>query len=351
MHIPQIHTPGLTDNFSRTISYLRLSVTDRCNLRCMYCMPCTTEEGNEHLPIIKFLDHNDLLSYEEMLRIVRVAVSIGMSKLRLTGGEPFVRRGIIDFITELTNIEGLQQTRITTNGVLLKKNVDRLSQVGVRHLNISLDTLIREKFLSITGRDYFQDVVDGIEAACEAGFFIKLNVVAMKGVNDDEFAQFAALAIEKNIQVRFIEFMPVGLGSSWQKERYISSRDIRKLYLQDYAMTPEQANLIDGPARVYTIRDKEGRSGKLGFISPISHHFCNRCNRLRLTSEGRLRACLLRDIETDLRAVLRRGCTDEEIEAAIRETIRLKPMNHGIDIDAKVTDDPACSGQMSRIGG
>lgn len=341
----------LTDNFSRTISYLRLSVTDRCNLRCMYCMPCTSEEGNEHIPTIKYLDHADLLTYEEMLRIVQVAVSMGMNKLRLTGGEPFVRRGILNFIKELSAIKNLEQIRLTTNGVLLKENAEMLYQTGVRHLNISLDTLIREKFMSITGRDFYREVCAGIDAAEERGFRIKLNVVAMKGINDDEFKNFAQLALDRAIQVRFIEFMPIGQGSAWQKDRYIASKDIRENYLQEYTFTPLQRDKIDGPARVFTLADREGKSGTIGFISPLSHHFCSQCNRLRLTSEGRLRACLLRDFDTDLRKIIREGCSDQDIERAIRDTIRQKPENHGIGIDASNTNGPACLGQMSRIGG
>ncbi len=342
---------ALTDRFSRTISYLRLSITDRCNLRCLYCMPCIPADEKDGQQIIKYIDSQELLSYEEMFRIVRIAVSLGMTKIRLTGGEPLIRRGIMDFISRLSKLDGLKQIRLTTNGVLLGKYAATLLELGVNHLNISLDTLEREKFTAITGRDVFDTVFSGIEKAAEKGFFIKLNVVAMKGVNDDEFVRFARLAIDTGIHVRFIEFMPIGKDSGWKKDKYITAKDIRETYLQEYRFTPLAKNEIDGPARVYTITDSRGKKGKLGFISPISHHFCDQCNRLRLTSEGRLRACLLQDSDTDLKKILRAGCTDEEIEKAIRKTILNKPQNHGISENGNTPSQPVCQSHMSRIGG
>lgn len=340
----------LVDRFSRTISYLRLSVTDRCNLRCLYCMPCESTNEDIAIPPYKNLAAGELLTYEELERIVRIAVSLGMSKLRLTGGEPLLRRDIIKFIETISNINGLDQIRLTTNGVLLKENAKKLYKIGVRHLNISLDTLVPEKFTMVTGKNLFSKVIDGIDASILEGFRIKLNVVAMKTINDDEFLDFAAFAIEKNIQVRFIEFMPIGKGTNWHKNQYIKSEKIHEIVSRNYQLTPIANNRVDGPARMYTIQDKAGKEGRIGFISPISHHFCSKCNRLRLTSEGKLRACLLHDGDTDLKSIIRKGCSDKDIEDAIRETILFKPENHGINKNEDA-NQPACHAQMSRIGG
>ncbi len=333
--------PGeLVDMFSRTISYLRLSLTDRCNLRCVYCMP----EDDEHK--LQLLQHEELLSFEELLRIVKLVVGMGMNKLRLTGGEPLVRRGVMDFIRSLADIEGLDEIRLTTNGVLLHEKAEGLYDAGIRKLNISLDTMKPERFKKITGSDLFDQVWQGIETAGRLGFDVKINVVAMKGVNDDEFVDFARLAVEKPYQVRFIEFMPVGDHSTWNEASYISSTDLKKRIGRLGKLEQLPGCRMDGPARVYSITADDGSKGKIGFISPISHHFCDTCNRLRLTSAGRLRACLLHDREADLKMLLRGGAGDDEIRALIRQTILDKPKGHTL-----AEDQLKCSGQMSRIGG
>lgn len=341
----------LVDQFSRTISYLRLSLTDRCNLRCIYCMPEEDQDPDSQVKTGKFLQHSELLSYEELIRVVRLTVSQGMNKLRLTGGEPLVRKGILGFIHQLGQLEGLSEIRLTTNGVLLADYAERLYTEGVRHINVSLDTLVREKFTRITGRDYFTKVWDGLMAAKRLGFRIKLNVVAMKGVNDDEFQDFARLALEQPFQVRFIEFMPVGDKNSWQKEKFISSEEIKLLIAELGALTPFARSHGEGPARMYDFQGKDGGTGSIGFISPISHHFCDKCNRLRLTSEGKLRACLLSDRETDLKTLLRNGATDQELIDSIRQTIMNKPQGHTLQQDLLGRDQRTCSGRMSRIGG
>ncbi len=334
------NTGELVDRFSRTISYLRLSLTDRCNLRCIYCMPVDREGG------LQVLKHEDLLSYEELLRIVKLAVDMGMNKLRLTGGEPLVRRGVMDFITALSQIEGLDEIRLTTNGVLLHEKAAGLYDAGIRKLNISLDTLRPERFKEITGMDLFDQVWQGIETAAELGFNIKLNVVAMKGVNDDEFVDFARLAVEKAYQVRFIEFMPLGKNSTWDKSSYMTSDELKELIGTVGTLEPLPGRRMDGPARVYSLTTAGGLKGQVGFISPISHHFCDTCNRLRLTSAGKLRACLLHDREADLKTLLREGGTDDEIRGLIRQTILDKPKGHTL-----AEEQAGCVGQMSRIGG
>lgn len=330
----------LVDRFSRTISYLRLSLTDRCNLRCVYCMPVDREGG------LQILKHEDLLSYEELLRIVKLAVAMGMNKLRLTGGEPLVRKGVMNFITALSRIDGLDEIRLTTNGVLLHEKAAGLYDAGIRKLNISLDTLRPERFKEIAGVDLFDQVWQGIETAAELGFDIKLNLVAMKGVNDDEFVDFARLAVEKPYQVRFIEFMPVGKKSTWKKSAYITSDELIELIGSMGTLEALPGCRMDGPAKVYSLTTADGLKGQVGFISPISHHFCDTCNRLRLTSAGMLRACLLHDREADLKTLLRQGGTDDEIRGLIRQTILDKPKGHTL-----AEDQAICGGQMSRIGG
>lgn len=333
-------TADLVDSFSRTISYLRLSLTDRCNLHCRYCMPEDQTRG------LQVLQHDDLLTYEELLRIVNITVAMGMNKLRLTGGEPLVRKGVLDFITALAQIKGLEEIRLTTNGVLLHDKAESLYASGIRKLNISLDSMRAERFKAITGVDVFDKVWQGIETARRVGFDVKLNVVAMKGVNDDEFVDFAKLAVEKSFQVRFIEFMPVGSDSTWDQASYISSADLKKIISEVGTLVPLPGCRMDGPARVYLLTMENGKQGQVGFISPISHHFCDTCNRLRLTSAGRLRACLLHDREADLKGLLRGGATDDELRSLIRQTILDKPKGHTL-----ADDQARCSGQMSRIGG
>ena len=235
--------------------------------------------------------------------------------------------------------------------MLLKKNAKSLYNLGIRHLNISLDTLQEEKFVNITGKNKLKEVLDGIDTALQLGFRIKLNVVAMKGINDGEFLDFTKLALNKDVQVRFIEFMPIGKGSVWNKNFYISAADIHDHLTETYHLEVEPGRKNAGPARVFTVKDNEGLKGRVGFISPISHHFCDNCNRLRLTSEGKLRACLLHDGDTDLKAILRNGANDAEIEMAIRDTILFKPKGHTIDDGSKENIEPACRANMSRIGG
>jgi len=335
---------GLVDMFSRTISYLRLSLTDRCNLKCMYCV---TED--EKTGCLTKLSHDELLSYEELLRVVRVAVGMGISKLRLTGGEPLVRKNIMHFIEQLAEIDSLDDIRITTNGVLLEKYAEGLIAAGVNKINISLDTLKPVRFAQITGVDCFEKVWQGIEKARSFGFStVKLNMVVMRGINDDELLDFAEMSRQTELQIRFIEFMPIGTSSRWDTRTYISSDEIMERIRTMGELIPVSGGRADGPASVYRLG--EDARGKLGFISPISHHFCDRCNRLRLTSEGMLRACLLHDEETDLRSVLRRGGADAEIRETLLTVIRNKPKGH--QMEQRLKDHGSdCHGRMSRIGG
>ncbi len=335
---------SLCDSFARTISYLRLSLTDRCNLRCLYCV--TEEEANG---LLRKLRHADLLSYEEMLRVVRVAVGMGITKLRLTGGEPLARRNVLHFIKALGAIPGLSDIRLTTNGVFFAQMARQLFAAGVGKVNISLDSLKPERVARIAGVDCFAQVWRGVETALAVGFSpVKLNVVVMRGINDDELADFARLSQRLPLQVRFIEFMPMGNSSRWRQEMYLSTDAIKAAISPLGELLPLGRNCLDGPAQVFRLG--QDAVGSLGFISPISHHFCDNCNRLRLTSAGSLRSCLLHDEEIDLRAILRSGQDDAAISNAIRQAILNKPKGH--QLEERLRDAGGdCHGRMSRIGG
>ncbi|RPI74813.1 MAG: GTP 3',8-cyclase MoaA [Desulfobacteraceae bacterium] len=320
----------------RTINYLRLSITDRCNLRCIYCMP---EEG------LDFLPHSKILSYEEMLYIVKITVRAGIRKIRLTGGEPLVRKDFIPFLEKLSKVEGLEEITLTTNGILLKENALLLKQYGVRRLNISLDSLKADKFMQITGRDYFHQVWEGIQTVEQLGFYpIKINVVAMKGINDDEILDFARLTLHYPYHIRFIEYMPIGQQNHWTADRFLSIAEIQQRIMTLGLLHPLQRNSLDGPAARFIL---EGAKGELGFIGALSDHFCDRCNRLRLTADGHLRGCLLADHEFDLKTPLRQGLAEDQLLELIQEAIRSKPRRHGLIKSAP----RKCVRSMSTIGG
>jgi len=324
------------DRNNRVINYLRISVTDRCNLRCIYCMP----EGG-----IPVLPHEDILSYEEILRIAKLAVRGGIRKVRLTGGEPLVRKGIVEFVRRLGALEGLEQITLTTNGVLLAEMAEDLWAGGVRHINVSLDSLKAERYAKITRRDAFHRVWEGLREARRLGFDpIKINVVAMRGVNDDEILDLARLSLEEPFHVRFIEFMPVGTDNGWNKETFISTGEIRARIEQAGSLHPLASRLLDGPAERFVL---QGAKGEVGFIGALSHHFCSKCNRLRLTAEGGLRGCLFSDDEIDIKTPLRRGEPDECIAGLIQLAIDTKPVGHGSFLQSP----RKCSRNMSRIGG
>ncbi len=326
----------LTDTFARTINYLRVSITDQCNLRCMYCTPVDIQK----------MANIELLTYEEILRVVGLAVGLGIKKVRLTGGEPLVRRGVLDFIRQLAALPDLEEIRLTTNGVLLPDMIDDLYDAGIRKLNISLDSLQSEKFRQITSLDKFSKIWQGIERAKEMKFeAIKINVVAMRGINDDEIIDFAKLTLNNPYQIRFIEFMPIGPAVEAQKNKFISSAEIIQRISSLGTLTPVERHKLHGPARILRLPKA---IGSLGFISPLTNHFCDTCNRLRLTSEGKLRACLLTDQESDLKYVLRTGGSDSEISQLIIDTVKNKPKGHLL---SKAQEKGSCHGRMSRIGG
>ncbi|HAO23249.1 MAG TPA: GTP 3',8-cyclase MoaA [Desulfobacteraceae bacterium] len=324
----------LIDPHCRKLNYLRISITDRCNLRCLYCAP-------PNLKIPK-LSHRDILSYEEILRLVRIGVSLGISKVRITGGEPLIRKGVGNFLSELGRIREISDLSLTTNGVLLREHLESIRMAGIRRLNISLDTLSPEKFRYITGRDDFRPAWEGILSAHHQGFSpIKLNIVAMRGINDDEFADIARLCFSYPFHIRFIEYMPMG-NSPLETARQILAPEIMNILSEIGELIPVEKKQHDGPAERYSFRDA---MGEIGFIRPLSHHFCAQCNRLRLTASGQLRPCLLSDAQHDLKTALRNGSSDAEISDIFFTAARFKPHRHHLIEKENVKS------QMSLIGG
>ena len=273
--------------------------------------------------------HSEILRYEEILRLGALAVSKGITKIRVTGGEPLVRKDAVQLIHQLSQLKGIQDLSLTTNAILLEEFAPALFQAGLKRVNISMDSLIPEKYREITRGGDLSRVWAGIEAARRAGISpIKINVVAITGFNDGEILEFARLTMQDPLQVRFIEFMPIGVSSEWSPERYLSSQEIKRRIESVYPLRPLDGgiNHHGGPARLFKF---PGASGEIGFISPISDHFCNSCNRLRLTADGKLKTCLFSDEEMDLKHLLRSGCSDEELERKLDEAISVKPLRHG----------------------
>jgi cyclic pyranopterin phosphate synthase len=308
---------ALADAFLRPITYLRISVTDRCNLRCTYCMP---EAGLPWIP------NADVLSFDEIERIVRAAAGVGVRSIRLTGGEPLVRPNLAALVERLAAIDGIDDIALSTNGMLLADQVRRLAAAGLRRVNVSLDTLRPDRFQAIARRPGLDRVLAGIDAALAAGLApVKLNCVVMRGANDDELDDFAALAREREIFVRFIEMMPVVENAAAQRDAYLSSEDILARLGASGRLEPVAGPGGNGPARYFA---EPGARGAVGVISPLSHDYCDRCNRVRLTADGRLRLCLFGDHEIDIRTPLRAGADEAAIAALFRGGMLIKPERH-----------------------
>ncbi len=306
------------DSFNRPISYLRVSVTDRCNLRCVYCMP---PEG------VPWRPHGEVLRYEEIETVVRAAAELGISKIRLTGGEPLVRRGLVDLVSTISCIPGLDDLAMTTNGTLLARYAKELKAAGLKRVNVSLDTLRPERFRRITRLGELSATLEGIAAAKEADLVpVKINTVVIRCLNDDEVVDFARLTRAPDWHVRFIEVMPLGDNADWAGNGYVPMAEVRERIERELGeLRPARLGGGGGPARYYRL---SGAHGTVGFITPISEHFCYQCNRLRLTADGKLRPCLLSDYEIDLRTPLRQGAAMEEIKHLIVEAVRAKPERH-----------------------
>lgn len=320
------------DSTQRSIHYLRLSVTDLCNLRCRYCMPDGVEK----------LEREAVLTYEEFLRLAALFAQCGIDTVRVTGGEPLVRKGVDQLVAGLKAIPGIRKVTMTTNGILLARQLPALQKAGLDSVNISLDTLRPEVFAQITARDEFSHVMEGIRAALASGLPVKLNCVPLVGVNEGELEDLAALAEKHPLQVRFIEMMPIGYGAAMP---CISGPDLRQRFARRWPeLQPATgAAFGDGPAVYYTV---PGWQGSVGFIAAVHGKFCASCNRVRLTSQGFLRPCLASEAGCDLRALVRGGASDAELLQAIRETIWAKPREHHFEDHSM----PATRG-MYRIGG
>jgi cyclic pyranopterin phosphate synthase len=327
--------PAFVDALGRTVDDLRISVTDRCNFRCVYCMPA---EG------ITWLPRDEVLSFEEITRLAGLFVAAGTRTIRLTGGEPLARRGLASLVSMLSGLHPDLDLSMTTNGFLLRRDASELAAAGLRRVNVSLDSLRAERFARLTRRDCLATVLDGIEAAREAGLQpVKVNVVVMRGINDDEVVDFARLARETGTLVRFIEFMPLDAQGQWDRDTVVAGDEL--LEAAEAAFPLRARGNAHDPATRHTFAD--GAPGELGFINSVTEPFCERCNRVRITADGQLRTCLFSVLETDLRLPMREGATDAELMRIIGDAIWEKEPGHRIGQADFVRPDRS----MSQIGG
>ncbi len=326
----------LADQFNRPITYLRVSVTDKCNLRCIYCMP---ERGLPWLP------KSEILTYEEITALVRAAASVGVRSVRLTGGEPLIRKNLERLVEEIAAVPGIDDIALSTNGLLLEEQLDGLLAAGLRRVNISLDTLDSDRFVELARRPGLDGVLAGIDASIARGMQpVKINCVVMRGKNDDEIATFAEWTKHRAVYVRFIELMPVHENLDIQRDAYISSDEILERVRAIGDLQPASGPGGNGPARYYAF---PGAPGAVGVISPLSHDYCERCNRVRLTADGRLRLCLFGDYEIDLRTPLRAGASQDDIAAILQSSMMIKPERHHL----KLGETASRMRAFSEIGG
>jgi cyclic pyranopterin phosphate synthase len=319
---------GLRDKFGRKINYLRISITDRCNLRCKYCMP---EDG------VELKNHSEILSFEDIIKIVKVGQKLGVEKIRLTGGEPLVRLGVEDLISSLAELK-INDISMTTNGVMLAEKAEELKNAGLNRINISLDTLKKDRFEEITRRDYFDKVLAGIDSALKFNLRpVKINTVVMNGFNDDEILDFVELTKNKNIHIRFIEYMP--LGGEADEENFMSSKETKKLIESHYKLVTAVTK-GNGPAKYFKL---PGAAGTIGFISALSEHFCSECNRMRLTADGRFKPCLASNKEVEIAKAM----TEKDIFKAYQKALEIKPSAHHLNF----ADNDKHNRKMSQIGG
>ena len=328
--------PKLADAFHRPITYLRISVTDRCNLRCTYCMP---EEG------LPWISNADILSFDEITGIVRAAAKVGVRSIRLTGGEPLIRPHLHKLVEMIAAVPGIDDIALSTNGLLLAEHARKLREAGLTRANISLDTLREDRFEAIARRPGLQRVLDGIDAAFDAGLGpIKLNCVVMRGQNDDEVADFAEMTRHRAVAVRFIEVMPVHENVGEHANEYISAAEILDRIRAIGELRPVDGPPGNGPARYYGF---DGAKGSVGVISPLSHDYCDTCNRVRLSADGRLKLCLFGDHFIDLRAPVRNGGGEDELISILQGSMYVKPERHHLDIGTTASAMRA----LSEIGG
>ncbi len=328
------------DAHGRQIDYMRVSIIDRCNLRCVYCMPDTYQE---------FQPFEDLLSYDEFLTVLRAAIDLGITRFRITGGEPTVRAGLVDFMRRVTALEGLQDVALSTNGLRFKDLAPELYEAGLRRVNVSLDTLRADRFREITRWGDISDVVAAFDVARAVGYDpIKLNAVVMRGVNDDEVFDLVEFALEKQVKVRFIELMPLGTAYPWAAERWVPTPELIERLGTRYDLEPLENGAVRGygPADYYRVN---GGAGVIGFISPFKEHFCQACRRIRLSADGKIYPCLAWETAAvDLKPALRRGAGLDEIRLLLARALEIKPPAHMFE---EYQADELKRRVMSRIGG
>ncbi len=336
METIDLRAESLTDAFARRIDYLRISVTDKCNLRCIYCMPA------QGLP---WIEREQLLSFEEIERLVRIFAGLGVAKIRLSGGEPLVRRELHRLVAMIRAVDGIEEIALSTNGMLLEEQLPRLMTAGLTRVNISLDTLRADRFEALARRPGLELVLSGIEAAVRAGAApVKINCVAMRGRNDDEIEAFARYAREREVAVRFIELMPVRENLGIAADAYIGAEEILERISAIESLQPIVGPRGNGPARYYGFASG---GGSIGVISPLSHDYCERCNRVRLTADGRLRLCLFGENHLDLKQALRAGESDERLRDRLSAAMLVKPERHHLRVGEASSQMRA----FSEIGG
>lgn len=325
----------MKDKVGREIEYLRISITDRCNLRCVYCMP---ESG------IKLMDSSELMTFEEIEKVVKACAALGVSKIRITGGEPLARKNAAALVSKIKAIEGIEEVSMTTNGILLNEQLSELIAAGLDRVNISLDTLHSDRYYEITRGGELSKVLSAVDRSIKAGLITKLNTVIIRDFNYDELMDFVKLAEDLPVSVRFIELMPIGQGKDYKS---VTTEEIRKTILKERELEPFSQVKGNGPAVYYKT---ESSKGSIGFISPLSHEFCDSCNRVRLTAEGFLKLCLHWNLGINLKGALRQGCSLMELSKIIEKAVREKPNHHEfmMSMDNKVDYDTR---KMVQIGG
>ena len=312
----------LVDGMGRTIVNLRISVTDRCNFRCTYCMPADN---------VEFMPRDNLLSFEEITRVAQIGAGLGIKRLRLTGGEPLMRKDLPVLIRMLTQVEGIEDVAMTTNAFFLKDHAKALNEAGLKRLNISLDALDPEKFRHVNRRDCLKEVLEGIKISAEEGFkSIKINAVAMRNFSESEIMRLIKMGRSDGFEIRFIEFMPLDSDQTWERDKVLFGHEIIDLIKEKHELVPVENSLEIGPAGEYDFADGKGR---IGIITAVSNPFCDHCNRIRMTANGKLRTCLFSTNETDLKELIRGGASDEDIVKAIRDAVLIKEPGHKINLD------------------
>ena len=315
--------PQLVDGMGRTIVNLRISVTDRCNFRCTYCMPADN---------VEFMDRDKLLTFEELTRVATIVSKMGINRLRLTGGEPLMRKDLSVLIKMLSQVEGIDDIAMTTNAFFLKQHAKSLKDAGLKRLNVSLDALDPEKFKHVNRRDCLQQVLDGLQEAAQVGFkSIKINAVAMKNFSETEIINLIEMGRSNGFEVRFIEFMPLDSDQAWERDKVLFGHEIIDLIREKYELIPIDNSLEIGPASEYKFADGKG---KIGIITAVSNPFCDHCNRIRMTADGKLRTCLFSADETNLKQLIRSGASDETIVETIQQAVLVKEPGHKINLDS-----------------